>query len=179
MKTILRVPTPNGDVDVEVEINESEFIKLAAAGFAQTATSTGYERAANHKTYYYVTVGGVTDKVLEQGDEGCLALYNTANYYSSEIVANNNARADRLMRQLRRFSVEHREHDIDWKDLDQSKWSIGFEYNHNTLYTYDKLCSRIFGVTYFDSQEAAQAAIDAFYDELIWYFTKYKDSLEN
>ena len=81
------------------------------------------------------------------------------------------------MRQLRRFAVEHRELEIDWKDLDQSKWSIGFEYNHNTLYTYNRLCSRIFGFTYFDSKEIAQTAIDTFYDELIWYFTEYKDSL--
>ena len=177
MKTILRVPTPNGDVDVNVEINESEFAKLAAAGFAQKETPTGYERAANYNYYYYVASDGVANERIEQKDESDLALYNTANYYSSEVLANNNARADRLMRQLRRFAVEHREHEIDWKDLDQSKWSIGFEYNHNTLYTYDKLCSRVFGVTYFDSKETAQAAIDAFYDELIWYFTEYKDNL--
>ena len=177
MKTILRVPTPNGDVDVEIEINESEFAKLAAASSARTATPTGYEQAINYHSYYYVAGDDVANERIEKRDESDLALYNTANYYSSEVLANNNARADRLMRQLRRFAVEHRELEIDWKDLDQSKWSIGFEYNHNTLYTYDKLCSRIFGVTYFDSQEAAQAAIDAFHDELIWYFTKYKDSL--
>ena len=177
MKTILRVPTPNGDVDVEIEINESEFAKLAAASSARTATPTGYERAINYHSYYYVAGDDVANERIEKRDESDLALYNIANYYSSEVLANNNARADRLMRQLRRFAVEHRELEIDWKDLDQSKWSIGFEYNHNTLYTYDKLCSRIFGVTYFDSQEAAQAAIDTFYDELIWYFTEYKNSL--
>lgn len=177
MKTILRVPTPNGDVDVNVEINESEFAKLAAAGFARTATPTGYEQAINYHSYYYVAGDDVANERIEKRDESDLALYNTANYYSSEVLANNNARADRLMRQLRRFAVEHRELEIDWKDLDQSKWNIGFEYNHNTLYTYNRLCSRIFGVTYFDSKEIAQAAIDTFYDELIWYFTEYKDSL--
>ena len=177
MKTILRVPTPNGDVDVNVEIAESEFAKFAAAGFTQAATPTGYERVNMADDYYYEASAGDINRYSEGHCAVDNKIYETANYYSSEIVANNNARADRLMRQLRRFAVEHREHDIDWKDLDQSKWSIGFEYNHNTLYTYDKLCSRIFGVTYFDSQEAAQAAIDAFYDELIWYFTKYKDSL--
>lgn len=177
MKTILRVPTPNGDVDVNVEIAESEFVKLAAAGFTQVATPTGYERAANYNYYYYVASDGVTNERIEKRDESDFALYNTANYYSSEILANNNARADRLMRQLKRFAVEHREHGIDWKDLYQTKWSIGFEYNYNTLYACNKLCSREFGATYFDSQETAQAAIDAFHDELIWYFTKYKDSL--
>lgn len=177
MKTILRVPTPNGDVDVNVEINESEFVKLAAAGFAQKAAPTGYERAANYNYYYFVASDGVANERIEKKDESDLALYNAANYYSSEVLVNNNARADQLMRQLRRFSVEHRKCEIDWKDSYQTKWSIGFEYIYNTLYACNKLCSREFGATYFDSQEAAQAAIDAFHDELIWYFTEYKNSL--
>lgn len=177
MKTILRVPTPNGDVDVEVEINESEFVKLAAAGFKQAATSTGYERVEKGENYYFISASNLRNIRTEDYTSVSNELYKTANYYTSIMLAENNARADQLMRQLRRFAVEHREHKIDWKDLDQSKWSIGFEYNHNTLYTYDKLCSRVFGVTYFDSKETAQAAIDAFYDELIWYFTEYKDNL--
>ena len=174
MKTILRVPTPNGDVDVNVEIAESEFAKLAAAGFTRV---TGYERVSINDDYYYETSGGDINRYSEGHCIVDNEIYEIANYYSSEIVANNNARADRLMRQLRRFAVEHRKHDINWKDSYQTKWSIGFEYIYNTLYACNKLCSREFGATYFDSQEAAQAAIDAFHDELIWYFTKYKDSL--
>ena len=177
MKTILRVPTPNGDVDVNVEINESEFAKLAAAGFTQVATKTGYERVNIADDYYYEASSGGISRYSDSHSIFDNKAYETANYYSSEEVANNNARADQLMRQLRRFAVEHREHGIDWKDSYQTKWSIGFEYIYNTLYACNKLCSREFGATYFDSQEAAQAAIDAFYDELIWYFTKYKDSL--
>lgn len=177
MKTILRVPTPNGDVDVNVEIAESEFVKLAAAGFTQKAAPTGYERVNITNDYYYEASSGDINRYSEGHCNVDNKIYETANYYSSEIVANNNARADRLMRQLRRFAVEHRELEIDWKDSYQIKWSIGFEYIYNTLYACNKLCSREFGATYFDSQEAAQAAIDAFHDELIWYFTKYKDSL--
>lgn len=177
MKTILRVPTPNGDVDVEVEINENEFAKLAAAGFTQAATKTGYERVNIDDDYYYEASSGGISRYSDSHSIFDNKAYETANYYSSEEVANNNARADQLMRQLRRFAVEHREHEIDWKDTDQSKWSIGFNHNQNELYTYDKLCSSIFGVTYFDSQEAANSAATAFHDELIWYFTEYKDSL--
>ena len=177
MKTILRVPTLNGNVDVNVEIAESEFAKLASAGFTRIATPTGYERVNMADDYYYEASGGDINRYSEGHCAVDNKIYETANYYSSEIVANNNARADRLMRQLRRFSVENREHGIDWKDSYQTKWSIGFEYIYNTLYACNKLCSREFGATYFDSQEAAQAAIDAFHDELIWYFTEYKDSL--
>ena len=38
-------------------------------------------------------------------------------------------------------------------------------------------CGREFGTIFFDSETAAQLAIDTFRDELIWYFTEYKDSL--
>lgn len=177
MKTILRVPTPNGDVDVNVEIAESEFAKLAAAGFKQPMTPTGYERVEKGEDYHFISASNLRNIRTEDYTSVSNELYNTANYYSSEVLANNNARADQLMRQLRRFAVEHRELDIDWKDSYRTKWSIGFEYIYNTLYACNRLCSREFGATYFDSQEAAQAAINAFHDELIWYFTEYKNSL--
>lgn len=177
MKTVLKVPTPNGDVDVEVDINENEFAKLAAAGFTQAATPTGYERLKKDEDYYFISATNLYNTKAENYTSMDNQFYETANYYTSIVLAENNARADQLMRQLRRFAVEHREHEIDWNDSYQTKWSIGFEYIYNTLYACNKLCSREFGATYFDSQEAAQAAIDAFHDELIWYFTKYKDSL--
>jgi len=34
-----------------------------------------------------------------------------------------------------------------------------------------------FNSIYFDSVYAVKSAIETFYDELIWYFTEYKDSL--
>ena len=177
MKTILRVPTPNGDVDVEVEINESEFVKLTAAGFTQAATPTGYKRAANYNYYYYVASDGVAEERIEKKDESDLALYIAANYYSSKELAENNARADKLMRQLRRFAVEHRECEINWHDRAQFKWYIEFDYDNHKLYTDRSWVCRAFGHIYFNSKEVAQAAIDSFHDELVWYFTEYKDSL--
>lgn len=177
MKTILRVPTPNGDVDVNVEINESEFAKLAAAGFTQVATKTGYERVNMADDYYYEASAGDINRYSEGHCAVDNKIYETANYYSSEIVANNNARADKLMRQLRRFAVEHREHKIDWNDREEIKWYIAFFHYEHELCVYNALKCQSFGAIYFDSKEAAQAAIDAFHDELIWYFTKYKDSL--
>lgn len=175
MKVTLRIPAESGYKDIEVDITEEELAKLAEPSKPQKLT--GYERTNQGKNYWIDSFDGevICDSDYHTSDAN--AAYTTANYYTSEEVANNNARADKLMRQLRRFAVEHREREIDWKDTDQSKWSIGFDHNRNALYTYDKLCSSVFGVTYFDSQEAANSAATAFHDELIWYFTEYKDSL--
>ena len=116
-------------------------------------------------------------------NEGCSGpgfmengIYRSANYYSDISVAQNNARADKLMRQLRRFAVEHREHEIDWND-DSRKYCIYDEGNTNNLKIDYCFRTRYPGCIYFDTPEAARLAIETFKDELIWYFTEYKDSL--
>lgn len=175
MKATLRIPAESGYKDIEVDIAKEELAKLAEPPKPQKLT--GYERVQKADVYYCVESRSDTQWLCEAFDDVDDDYYNNASYYTSKELAENNARADKLMRQLRRFAVEHREHEIDWKDTDQSKWSIGFDHNRNELYTYGKLCRSVFGVTYFDSQEAANSAATAFHDELIWYFTEYKDSL--
>ena len=159
--------------EIEIEISEEEYKKLQPS----EEKKTGYERVPKPDIYFYVTPSGGVDTTLEDCydiDDEC---YESANYYSSEIVAENNARADKLMRQLRRFSVEHRERGVNFNDINTKQYCIYYDYGNNTLGTAFTLCARVFGVIYFDSEETAQAAIDEFRDELIWYFTEYKDSL--
>ena len=81
------------------------------------------------------------------------------------------------MRQLRRFSVEHRECGVDFNSTNIIKHYIYYDYESNTICIGSTFYSKYFGVICFDSEETAQAAIDEFHDELIWYFTEYKDSL--
>ena len=52
-----------------------------------------------------------------------------------------------------------------------------YDYDDNELRVSFVFCTRNFGVIHFDSEETVNAAIDKFHDELIWYFTEYKDSL--
>lgn len=111
-----------------------------------------------------------TESRYKQDDE----LYEAANYYSSETLAKNNARADKLMRQLRRFAVEHRENELDWNNTYQPKYYIHYDTSLVIGYIF---YTRDFGCIYFDTRETTQAAIETFNDELIWYFTEYKDSL--
>ena len=103
--------------------------------------------------------------------------YESANYYSSDIIAENNARADKLMRQLRRFAVQHREPGINFNNANTAKFYIICDYENDELRTNYISFTKVFGAIYFDSREVANAAIDKFHDELIWYFNEYKDSL--
>ena len=156
-----------------IEIQDPELQKLLTP-----QKKTGYERVGAGQTYWLQDVNGKvcwdTESVCFTGDNND---YNSANYYSDETIAKNNARADALMRQLRRFAVEHRKSEIDWHNESQCKYYIYNETNTTNLDIDYCHITRYFGGIYFDTAEAAQLAIDTFHDELVWYFTEYKDSL--
>lgn len=156
-----------------IEIQDPELQKLLTS-----QKKTGYERVGAGQTYWLQDVNGKvcwdTESVCFTGDNND---YNSANYYSDETIAKNNARADALMRQLRRFAVENRKQEIDWYNHSMHKYIIGFNYKTQDFCIDYCYVERYFGMLLFDSEETAQLAIDTFHDELVWYFTEYKDSL--
>lgn len=137
------------------------------------AKKTGYEKARDYDEYYWVDkIGNVCVSIEDRYPQ----LYENANYYSDKTIAENNARADKLMRQLRRFAVEHRDNNLDWSNSSALKYTI--RYGYSTGFMVGRECfGRDFGAIFFNSEETAQLAINTFRDELIWYFTEYKDSL--
>ena len=161
------------DKEIEVEISEEEYKKLQPI----EEKKTGYERMPESDIYFYANTKGDVDTTVEDCYDVDNECYESANYYSSETVAENNTRADKLMRQLRRFSVEHRGHEVDFNDIDTKKYCIDYDYDDGELRISFAFRSKKFGAIYFDSEETIQAAIDEFYSELIWYFTEYRDSL--
>ena len=156
--------------EIEIEISEEEYKKLQPS-------ETGYERVPESDIYFYANTKGDVETACEDCYDVDDEYYESANYYSDKTVAENNARADKLMRQLRRFAVEHRERGVNLNDINTEKYYICYDYEGNELGTTFTFVARVFGVMYFDSEETANAAIDEFHDELIWYFTEYKDSL--
>ena len=156
--------------EIEIEISEEEYKKLQPS-------ETGYERVSKSDIYFYANSRGyveIDDDNYYNADDEC---YESANYYSDKTIAENNARADKLMRQLRRFSVEHRECGVNFNDTNTEKYYVYYDYKNDELGISFVRRTRNFGAIHFDSEETANAAIDEFHDELIWYFTEYKDSL--
>lgn len=156
-----------------IEIQDPELQKLLTP-----RKKTGYERADNEQIYWVQNmIGGIcwaNESICFTGNN---EYYNSANYYSDDTIAKNNARADNLMRQLRRFAVEHRKKNIDWDGKEQKKYSIYYNYSKHEIMVDQNTYYRYHGIIYFDSVQIAQLAIDTFHDELVWYFTEYKDSL--
>ena len=161
------------DKEIEIEISEEEYKKLQPS----EEKKTGYERVPKRGDYFHESGKGDVESEIEDYYDVDNEYYESANYYSDKTVAENNTRADKLVRQLRRFSVEHRECGVNLNDTNTEKYYIYYDYVSNKFGVAFTFYARVFGVMYFDSEETANAAIDAFRDELIWYFTEYKDSL--
>lgn len=153
-----------------VEINDPELEKLVKP------PKTGYERVEKETHVYYVGYDGKVSNLIDNRRHIVNDAYIVGNYYSDRTVAENNARADKLMRQLRRFAVEHRENELDWKPS-ICKYRIQYNWKLEQLEVDSNDVWQICGVIYFDSSKTANLAIETFHDELIWYFTEYKDSL--
>ena len=174
----ITVTDENGK-SIQLNIADEEYNKLF-----QPVKKTGYERVKREEKYWYV---GMTTNVYgsqESFVKPDIELYDNANYYSDKTVAENNARADKLMRQLRRFAVEHREKPIDWTSPIANlheKWEIMYscprDAEHKLFVTSLMNMTKGFGRIYFDELSTAELAIKTFKDELLWYFTEYKDSL--
>ena len=92
----------------------------------------------------------------------------------------NNARADRLLRQLRQWqalndkpiSVE------DWNNESKKKWFIIYSYSSEEMYAEYYYIMRLPNTIYFTTKEKAEEAIEVFRDELLWYFTEYVQRLD-
>lgn len=162
--------------EVEALLTENDWTLILEA---INKNKTGYERVTKEDPTYYFDNGGgyVGDSCDPYPETDGNNAYKAANYYTSKIVAENNVRADKLMRQLRRFAVEHRKNELDWDNHDQRKFYIGYDCKRKVL---DIECDSDYitsHTVYFDSYENAEDAISLFANELIWYFTEYKDSL--
>lgn len=174
MKAILKFETENGCKEIEVEVADAVGKQLIED--PSQKKKTGYEKVREDETYYYVCDNEGYDSYLDHNDDVDNEMYENANYYSSKEVAENNCRADKLMRQLRRFSVEHRVRPIVWGKHDFSiKYKIVFDCYEEELKVSLEKWTKYFGGIYFESEKVAKLAIETFHDELIWYFTEYKD----
>ena len=171
---------------VQAEISEEQlketvlFEQLKRLGLIEERSRTGYERVKKGDVYYLVDIYNNIMRVTEYNDQGDKQSYSTGNYYSDKIIAKNNARADRLLRQLRRWQAQNDEPISveDWNNESKKKWFIIYSYSSEEMYAEYYYIMRLPNTIYFTTKEKAEEAIEVFKDELIWYFTEYVQRLD-
>lgn len=164
---------------IKTEITEEQAKELGLIA----KKKTGYERVEYRDEYYSVNVLGGVDDTCDVGLITDKAAYFDGNYYSDEKIAENNAKADRLLRKLRQWQALNDE-PVSKKDWDKEKWTIGYNHckgdsGHDIgLELRCFLTIHNFGTVFFTTKEKAKEAIKTFEDELTWYFTEYMQRLD-
>ena len=172
----MQVELKVNDKSVRVEMTEEQLKELGLI----EEQRTGYERVEKGEMYYLVDIYNNIMRVTEDNDQGDKQCYSTGNYYSDKIISENNAHADRLLRQLRRWQAQNDEviSKEDWEDQGLKKYSIIYDYSSNVFYAGRTWWMRGPNNIYFKSREKAEEAIEVFKDELLWYFTEYVQRLD-
>lgn len=162
---------------IKAEITEEQAQEL---GLIEDKPKTGYERTKIGETYYIVGIKDNAMEVTEYKDQDDAQSYDTGNYYSDRNIAENNARADRLFRQLRQWQAlnDRAITKKDWEDRTQLKYCIIYGYGVGELYVDCLYNARWHNMVYFTTDEKAEEAIEVFNDELLWYFTEYVQRLD-
>lgn len=172
----MQVELKVNDKSVQAEISEEQLKKL---GLIEDKPRAGYERVEKGEMYYLVDIYNNIMRVTEDNDQGDEQCYNTGNYYNDKVIAENNARADRLQRCLRQWQAAND------KVISAKAWKDGTSCFYNIRYNYwldmpyvNMDNYRGLNNVYFTSEEKAEEAIKIFRNELNWYFTEYQQRLD-
>lgn len=183
----MKVELKMNDKSVQAEISEGQLKELGLVeqlkklGLIEDKPKTGYERVKKGEMYYVIdTEYNSMLKITEFNDKEDEQCYNTGNYYNDKIIAENNARADRLLRQLRQWQAANDKSisEKDWNDESKKKWFVAYSYGAEKLYADYYYIMRLPNTIHFATKEKAEEAIEVFRDELIWYFVEYQQRLD-
>ena len=172
----MKVTLTHDGKSVELDLTAEQ---MTALGLKEEKKRTGYERVEQGHFYFSIETSGNAISQLDAGGSYSDDCYSTANYYSDFELAKANARADRLMRNLRRFAAENGGiSSVDeLKMNDDYHYIIYYNYATRRLWVDSMSITRRPGDVCFKSEDAASDAIRVFHDELIWYFTEYEAML--
>lgn len=168
MKLKAKIEVNGKEIEMDIEVSEEELAKLQKEE-SRKVTGYGY----GHANDLHYCVDEYNNVMCNNQVHVMTDLHMACNLYHDKVIAENNARADLLIRRLRRFAAEHNQKKIDWHEPKTPKYIIQYHNETDSLYSADWYNTKVFGSIYFNTKETAHLAIDTFHDELIWYFTEY------
>ena len=165
----------NGEkVFIPIEITDEQIQQLTKAVEVETPP-TGWEMPKVDEICYWINDFGTINhyEVGPHDTSITKEYYDAANCFSSQLIAENIARADKLYKELRRFAVINRANPLDMTDL--GGYTITYNYIDNCLECGLTGNWRGFGDVLFDTEAHAQEAINLYRDELLWYFNQMRE----
>ena len=124
---------------------------------------TGFERVEEGESCFSIDATGT----IYSRNTYFEILYNNANYYSDESLAEWCNRNDTLNRKMRRWAAEHNDEPIDWTK-NNDKYYIYYDYEESRVVVYDTQYCAHPGEIFFFNYVIAKAAVEEFGDEIKW-----------
>lgn len=174
MRANLQISIYGREIDIPIELTTDQINSICAAATSNTRV-TGWEKPEEGMSAYYENaLGQVQSFEINDSSKAQLeTLYVGANCFSNETLANNMARGDRLIRELRRFAIKHRTKPVDH----EVGYTIGYNHTNNCLEIGVSGNWTAFGDVIFETEALAREAMNIYASELIWYFTELRDTL--
>ena len=161
-------------IDGELRTVDIKDGRITTVNEEPTQPKTGWERVNVGETYFTLT----QYKPHEQGEDNDAndqKMYDSANYFSDGKIAADVFRAQTIWRKLLRWQAEN---DNPAPENRYCIWFDNYEGIPKIKPYFSSNCDKYpFGIK-FSSSQAAQEAIKIFYDELMWYFTKFNPRLD-
>lgn len=159
------------ELNIPIELSNDQ-IQAICESLVTEDPKTGWEKPTPDQDFFYIDPWGEVVGV-RGGDwdpEDYMPLYDGANCFTSAIVADNIARADRLLHQLRRKAILSLTHPIDFDSA--GGYTITYNYQNNCLEVGMTGGWKALGDIIFETEEAAHEAMNEYAAELTWYFTE-------
>ena len=160
-----------------IEINGVKYKRIE-----EEQKPTGWERSDEYYPLWN-DGSGIHGEYTEMSDWNTLVddtRYNAGMYFSDKELARNMTRAVSLFLRMNRFAAQHQKNKIDLFDPNDV-FVIDYNYYTHCDISAIAVCpdSDIISPfqVYFDSRETAEAAIEEFHDDLIWYLTEFKNTM--
>lgn len=169
----MKITVISNGIEHEVELTDAQLTEL----LGDAAVATAYDRVQNDNNYCWASCDGTIENDIELHTDADNACYDAANYWNDESVAETDARADTLMRKLRRYAMMHGGYG---KRDDQ--WTFKYNEANSTVFISNLKKSAsdfpIVGQITFASWDNARNALVEFRDDIEWYFREYLPSKE-
>lgn len=129
---------------------------------------TGFGRAEEGEDYFNIdATGTICTGTIYSRNKYFEGLYNNANYYTDESLAEWCNRNDALNRKIRRWAAEHNTEPIDWNKRN-AKYYIYYNYEESRVGVYNTHYCAHPGEIFFFDYVIAKAAVEKFGDEIKW-----------
>lgn len=161
---------------VEIDIPDEKLEELV-----KEQRKTGWEKVGSQQNYFSIDsfdysvrerVSAISPTDINLSSK----LWNVGNHFTSKELAENIARYQPLDLRIRRRIAEICE-PVDWNDGNSCKYCIYYDHSYKHLYISSWYGNQFSG-WYCDTNAHAEQIINEFREELMWYFTEFKDRMD-